>query len=84
MAVQSLVPGWSDLSLVRPLLSASKTDILEYCIRHGLVPIEDESNSDTSFLRNRIRHEVFPLLEKINPQIKQSLTRVADVLQAGR
>jgi tRNA(Ile)-lysidine synthase len=67
--------------LIRPLLEVSRAEILAYCREHGLRPLEDESNNDPRFLRNRIRHELLPLLEELNPGIRETLRRSAEVLR---
>src|SRR5579864_6359585 len=46
--------------IIRPLHCVSRRDTQAYCAEHGLVPLDDASNSDTRFLRNRIRHELLP------------------------
>ncbi|MGZ3624140.1 MAG: tRNA lysidine(34) synthetase TilS, partial [Ktedonobacteraceae bacterium] len=51
-----------------------------YCQEHGIEPIEDLSNSDLRFLRNRIRHELVPLLESLNPGFDNTLLRNAGVI----
>jgi tRNA(Ile)-lysidine synthase len=57
-----------------------RTGILQYCAEHGLTPRYDRSNEDTTFFRNRLRHELLPLLEDYNPQIRRILARTATVL----
>jgi tRNA(Ile)-lysidine synthase len=69
------------LTLLRPLLDASRHAIGEYAAAQGLVPREDPSNADTHFLRNRLRHEVLPLLESINPNFQATLLRSIEVVQ---
>ncbi|GCE19169.1 tRNA lysidine(34) synthetase TilS [Dictyobacter kobayashii] len=66
--------------IIRPLLAVSHADTLAYCAQHQLLPIEDASNSDVRFLRNRIRHELLPLLEDMNPGFRETLLRNAEVL----
>src|SRR5437016_3050468 len=44
--------------IIRPLLAVTHTDTVAYCQQHNLVPLEDASNTDPRFLRNRIRHEL--------------------------
>lgn len=64
--------------VIRPLLSTSKNDILSYAEANGLVYCTDESNQDTSFLRNRIRHYLLPALQQdYNPQMVRSLSNLA-------
>jgi tRNA(Ile)-lysidine synthase len=78
----SPMPGAPHLNLLRPLLSATRAEILAYCQAHDIRPVWDESNQDTTFLRNRLRHELLPLLESYNPQIRQRLVHTAEVLAA--
>jgi tRNA(Ile)-lysidine synthase len=68
--------------IIRPLLAITHADTQAYCAAHGLVPLEDASNTDTRFLRNRIRHELLPLLEAINPGFRATQLRTAEVMQA--
>lgn len=67
---------------VRPLLCLSRVDIEGY-LRKGLLQWrEDSSNSDNKFLRNRIRHELLPLLRSYNPEIADCLNQTAQALAA--
>ena len=54
----------------RPLLQTWRRDIEEHCRRHRLQPVEDASNRDPRFTRNRVRHQLLPLLESFNPGVK--------------
>src|SRR6266536_1399406 len=74
-----MLPRQQDI--IRPLLEVSHAETLAYCQEHGLVPLEDTSNSDPRFLRNRIRHELLPLLESLNPRIRSALLRNAEVVR---
>ena len=73
-----------ELPLFRPMLQAYRHEIQEYCQAHGLEVLEDESNADPSFFRNRLRHELIPQLEEYNPGFKQALTRTSETLSADR
>lgn len=66
-------------NLIRPLLEITRAEILTYCQGHGLTPLEDQSNRDPRFLRNRVRHELLPLLQELNPAIGRTLLRNARV-----
>jgi tRNA(Ile)-lysidine synthase len=71
-------PLGTGLSVVRPLLQATRAEILDYL--HGLSQPyrEDASNRDPRFTRNRIRHELLPLLARdYNPAIVDVLARLA-------
>lgn len=67
--------------IIRPLLAVTHADTLAYCEQHHLVPLEDASNSDPRFLRNRIRHELLPLLESMNPGVRATLLRTSEIMQ---
>ena len=67
--------------IVRPLLNASREDILKYLESRGQDYVTDSSNSDTRFTRNKIRHEVLPLLRSMNSHISDGLHRMAQRLR---
>lgn len=68
------------LSLERPLLSVPRREIEAYCAEHALEPRFDRSNEDLTFHRNRLRHELLPLLEGYNPAIRGVLAHTAAVM----
>ncbi len=68
------------LWLVRPLLQTDRDRIAGYCAAHGLQPRYDQSNEDTSFYRNRLRHELIPILKNYNPAIQEVLAHTAEAL----
>lgn len=61
----------------RPLLQVSKAEVLAYAARHALTWIEDESNGDIRFARNRLRHDVWPALVRAFPSAETTLSRAA-------
>ena len=63
--------------LLRPLLGCSRAEIEAWGREHGLVWVEDESNADTAFSRNFLRHEVMPRLAARFPAAEPSLARAA-------
>jgi tRNA(Ile)-lysidine synthase len=69
-----------DLQLIRPLLETPRAEIEVYCREHGLKPRFDRSNLDTTYYRNRLRHELIPYLEGYNPNIREVLRRSAQVI----
>ena len=73
-----MLPRQQDI--IRPLLEVHHIQAVAYCQEHGIVPLEDLSNTDPRFLRNRIRYELMPLLESLNPGIHDTLLRNAEVL----
>ena len=60
-------------AIVRPLLSVSRLEIEQYLKDRGLVFREDSSNASVKYLRNKIRHELIPLLAQMNPSIQQTV-----------
>ena len=82
MEIRSVPNPWSDhIPLIRPLLSSWREEIMKYLADQGLKPISDQSNLDTTFFRNRLRHELLPILEKYNPHIRENLQRVGLILR---
>lgn len=61
--------------IVRPLLFAKKEEIENYCINNNIQYRTDQSNYDTYFLRNKFRHEILPVLKKINPKFQDSMVK---------
>lgn len=76
----SLGDGGEPLWVARPFLSIWREHVEAYCQAHGLTPIQDSSNHDVAFLRNRVRHELLPYLAQYNPHIKGQLHHTAVVL----
>lgn len=70
-----------DLTVVRPLLSCGKDDLIAYCRENAVPYAVDASNDDLSYTRNRIRHLLLPEMEKINPNVRTALCRTAEGLQ---
>ncbi len=70
----------ADLLLIRPLLAERRADIDAYCAAHGLAPRVDTSNADTRLYRNRLRHELLPILRTYNPGIDEVLSHTALVM----
>lgn len=69
--------------LVRPLLGVSRAEVKEYLETLEQPWREDESNLDPRFRRNRVRHELLPLLEReYNPNIRQTLSETAEINRA--
>jgi tRNA(Ile)-lysidine synthase len=65
--------------ILRPLLAVSRADIETYLSELGQVWREDTSNRHLTFTRNRIRHELLPLLEGWNPRLREHLVQMSDL-----
>jgi tRNA(Ile)-lysidine synthase len=74
--------GGQSLTLIRPLLDIPRADVEAYCAAHELQPRFDRSNLDTTYYRNRLRHDLLPILETYNVNIRQVLRRSAAVVAA--
>ena len=68
------------LHVIRPMLRIQRATILRFLAAIDRPARRDPSNDDRSFTRNRIRHELLPLLqERFNPRVVESLARLADI-----
>lgn len=73
-----------DRELLRPLLRARRSDVVLHLERHEIPFARDPSNDDPRFLRTRIRTEVLPMLERIDPRVVSHLEALADELVTTR
>jgi len=67
------------LMVIRPLLQVSRQETLDYCHKYKLEPRIDTSNLSLSPLRNKIRHQLIPLLQSYNPRVTDALLRTASI-----
>ncbi|WP_296317576.1 tRNA lysidine(34) synthetase TilS [Winogradskyella sp. UBA3174] len=67
-------------NIVRPMLPFSRETIEAYARAHAINWREDSSNSSRKYLRNKLRHEVVPILKEINPQLLDSLQNTLENL----
>lgn len=64
-------------NLIRPMLSVTRQDVLAFLEEYHLSYVEDSTNKTDSFLRNRMRHHVMPVLAKENPSFALSVSQMA-------
>jgi tRNA(Ile)-lysidine synthase len=77
------IPPVRENRIVRPLIDLSREDIHGYLKANALAWVQDASNQDRVFLRNRVRVELLPTLAReYNPRIREVLTRFARVTRA--
>lgn len=69
------------IPLLRPILHLTRAETEAICRARGLEFRLDASNADTTYFRNRLRHELIPVLEGYNPQVQAALARTATALQ---
>ena len=77
------VPGLTGMkpdvnNIIRPMLFATRQEIIYYCNRNSINYREDLSNADTKYLRNKIRHLIIPMLKEINPSVESTLNETAE------
>ena len=76
------IPPVRDGIYIRPLLAVSRAEIEEYLARHGLEPRRDPTNARAVYLRNRIRLELVPQLQRdYNPRLVDTLAAMAERLR---
>ncbi|HAH54019.1 MAG TPA: tRNA lysidine(34) synthetase TilS [Flavobacterium sp.] len=72
-------------NIVRPMLEITRNEIEQYALKNKIAYREDSSNASTKYTRNKIRHEIIPVLKQINPtfeyNMKKSLQHLNDTLQ---
>ncbi len=75
------IPEKRNHLILRPIIECSRKDIITTLQKENISYIEDPSNKQPIYLRNRIRHQLIPALEQYNPNIKNTLCREAELLQ---
>ena len=70
-----------DKQVVRPLLSVTKAEILDFCRENSHPFVTDSTNLDSDYSRNLIRNKVIPLLEGINPSLRRSAAGLSESMR---
>ncbi|MGX7014569.1 tRNA lysidine(34) synthetase TilS [Vagococcus silagei] len=70
--------------LIRPLLSFRKEALYQEALAENIAFFEDETNRDTIYYRNRVRHEFLPQMTQENPKITMHLTQLAEQISYGK
>jgi tRNA(Ile)-lysidine synthase len=77
------IPPVRDKRIVRPLIKSTRSEIIKFLAEKSLPYVSDQSNTDTRYLRNRIRHQLMPTLRKYyNPKIAESLHRLSSITRS--
>jgi tRNA(Ile)-lysidine synthase len=71
-------------NIIRPLLPFSRAEILDYAKNNDIEWREDASNAATKYIRNKIRHQVIPVLKEINPSLLSSFGKTLENLQESQ
>lgn len=77
------IPEQND-KIIRPLLPFSREEIAKYANANGIKWREDSSNASDKYLRNKIRHDLVPLLKELNPQFISSFQKTQSFLQQSQ
>ena len=77
------MPPLRDAKIIRPLIDIRRSEILNYLAQKKLQYVSDSTNTNRSYLRNRIRHDLIPeLASKYNPNIVETLNRLAGLTRS--
>ncbi|MBI4515677.1 MAG: tRNA lysidine(34) synthetase TilS [Deltaproteobacteria bacterium] len=72
-----ILPLWRNGQVIRPLLECTRSEVEAFVAALQLPYCHDSSNQSRRFLRNRVRHELLPLLRQLNPRIDRALADLA-------
>ena len=73
--------GPTRITLLRPILEVRRRETEAYCQSHRLRPREDLTNRSPKFLRNRVRHQLLPVLRRYNSSFDDGLLRLAHLME---
>ena len=63
--------------LIRPMLEITRDEVLAFLTEYSLPYVQDSSNAEDAFFRNRIRHHILPLMKHENPRLTENLSAMA-------
>ena len=70
--------------IVRPLLTFTRDEIHAFATKNNIEWREDKSNASTKYFRNKIRHQVIPVLKELNPSLMQSFDKTLENLKGSQ
>lgn len=65
---------------IRPLILATRADVEEYCANNNIDFVTDSTNLSDNYTRNKIRHNIVPVLKEINPSFENTVSRMGAIL----
>ena len=77
----SILEDFEELKIYRPFIKIKKEDLLEYCLINNEKPVYDVTNENVKFSRNRIRKNVIPEFEKLNPDFLNTVNRLTKIIR---
>lgn len=83
LGIRGILPFQNERSLIRPLLSFRKEELIQYATENALAFVEDVSNATDKYTRNFFRHQLIPLVQSVFPNaeenILENIERMRDV-----
>jgi tRNA(Ile)-lysidine synthase len=77
------IPPVRDHKIIRPLIELNRSELIAFLSQNKLEYVSDESNTDTKYLRNRVRHDLIPLIKTAyNPNISETLNRLSSIIRS--
>ena len=77
------IPAQNDY-IIRPLLPFSRDEILAYAEENNLIWKEDSSNASDKYLRNKIRHQIVPILKELHPTFLENFQKTQEFLNESQ
>ena len=71
-------------NVVRPLIPFSRDEIIDFAKENHIKWREDQSNASTKYIRNKIRHQVIPVLKEINPSVLETFAKTTNHLKESQ
>lgn len=71
-------------NIIRPLIDITRDEIEEYIKANNLITMQDKTNFETIYTRNKIRNELIPYLKNINPEVVKSIYRTSTIINSNR
>ncbi|NIP39629.1 MAG: tRNA lysidine(34) synthetase TilS [Candidatus Dadabacteria bacterium] len=71
------IPFCREPNIIRPLLEISKDEIKDYLNKKNINWVEDSSNAELDYFRNKVRHKLVPVLKELNPNITENVLRTS-------
>lgn len=69
-------------NIIRPLITSTREEIEDYCRRNNITYVTDSSNLTRDYNRNKIRHDIIPVLKQINPAFEQAAARTSSIMRS--
>ena len=78
--IHAIRPLSEQVHLIRPMLGITRDEVIRHCRHYELAFCTDSSNFSLDFTRNRVRHELLPLLRDFNPRIDLALLQTSELI----